>query len=108
MPRTDATYEGLEPRRGCRAVLLPALFFVIAVAIVCGLVLSGAVQGHKTYEAPTRRPPTHDPDGPADHDAISHGERSAECDEASALSKPESSVVGAGASSERLASVPRR
>ncbi len=42
---------------GCRAVVLPALLFVIAVAIVCALVLSGAVQGDKKYESP-KAPPT--------------------------------------------------
>ena len=57
MPRTDATYEGLNAP-WLRAIVLPALLFVIAVAIVCALVLSGAVQGKKTYEAPKSAPTT--------------------------------------------------
>jgi hypothetical protein len=56
VPRTDATYEGLDAP-WLRAVVLPALLFVIAVAIVCALVLSGAVQGDKKYESP-KAPPT--------------------------------------------------
>lgn len=57
MPRTDATYEGLDAP-WLRAVVLPALLFVIAVAIVCALVLSGAVQGKKKYDAPQGAPTT--------------------------------------------------
>jgi hypothetical protein len=57
VPRIDATYEGLGAP-WLRAVVLPALLFVIAVGIVCALVLSGAVQGKKTYEAPRGAPTT--------------------------------------------------
>jgi hypothetical protein len=57
VPRTDATYEGLEAP-WLRAIVLPALLFVIAVAVVCALVLSGAVQGKKTYEPPRSAPTT--------------------------------------------------
>ena len=57
MPRTDATYEGLDAP-WVKAIALPALLFVIAVAIVCALVLSGAVQGKNTYEAPKSAPTT--------------------------------------------------
>jgi hypothetical protein len=32
-----------------RSVLLPLLAFVVAVAIVGGLVFGGAVQGHRVY-----------------------------------------------------------
>ena len=57
MPRTDATYEGLNAP-WLRTVVLPALLFVIAVAIVCALVLTGAVQGKNAYEAPSSAPAT--------------------------------------------------
>ena len=57
MSRTDATYEGLAAP-WLRALVLPALLFVIAVALVCAVVLSGAVQGKRTYEAPRSAPTT--------------------------------------------------
>jgi hypothetical protein len=57
VPRTDATYEGLDAP-WLRAMVLPALLFVIVAAIVCTLVLSGAVQGKKTYDAPKSAPTT--------------------------------------------------
>jgi hypothetical protein len=58
VPRTDATYEEGLSAPWLRAVVLPALLFVVAVAIVCALVLSGAVQGKKTYDAPKTAPTT--------------------------------------------------
>jgi hypothetical protein len=57
VPKTDAPYEGLDAP-WLRAMVLPALLFVIVVAIVCALVLSGAVQGKRTYEAPKGEPTT--------------------------------------------------
>jgi hypothetical protein len=36
----------------------PFALFVVGVAVVLGLVFSGAVQGHKTYEAPKAAPTT--------------------------------------------------
>jgi hypothetical protein len=57
VPRPDATYEGLDAPL-LRAIVLPALLFVTAVALVCALVLSGAVQGKMTYEAPKNAPTT--------------------------------------------------
>jgi hypothetical protein len=38
--------------------LLPLALFVVAVAIVIGLVFGGAVQGHKTYAGPANAPTT--------------------------------------------------
>lgn len=58
MPRTDATYDDLDGGAWLRAVVLPLLLFAVAVAVVCGLVLSGAVQGHKTYGPPVGAPTT--------------------------------------------------
>jgi hypothetical protein len=49
VPRVDRTYEDVSAATWLRGVLVPVLVFVIAVAIVCALVASGAVQGHKTY-----------------------------------------------------------
>ena len=58
MPRTDATYDGLDGGAWLRTLVLPLLLFVTAVAVVCALVLSGAVQGHKTYGPPAKAPTT--------------------------------------------------
>ena len=58
MPRSDSTYEDSGAAPWLRAVLLPALVFVVAVAIVSGLVFGGAVQGHKTYAGPAQAPTT--------------------------------------------------
>jgi hypothetical protein len=41
-----------------RSVLVPVLVFVVAVAVVSGLVFGGAVRSHKTYEAPASAPTT--------------------------------------------------
>jgi hypothetical protein len=56
--RGDSTYEDLGAAPWLRAVLLPLLVFVVAVAVVAGLVLGGAVQGHRTYAGPGQAPTT--------------------------------------------------
>jgi hypothetical protein len=58
VPRIDPTYEELGAAPWLRAVLLPVLVFVAAVAIVSGLVFGGAVQGHRTYAGPAQSPTT--------------------------------------------------
>lgn len=58
MPDTDTTYESLGQASWLRVVVLPLLLFVVAVAIVSALVLSGAVQGQRTDEAPAEAPKT--------------------------------------------------
>ncbi len=52
MPREDFTYEGLTLAPWLRVVVMPLLLFVVAAGLICGLVLSGAVQGHRTYAGP--------------------------------------------------------
>jgi hypothetical protein len=39
-------------------MLLPALVFVVAVAIVSGLVFGGVIRGGKTYAGPGEAPTT--------------------------------------------------
>jgi hypothetical protein len=56
--RSDSTYEDMGAAPWLRAVLLPVLVFAVAVAIVCGLVFGGAVQGHRTYLGPAQAPTT--------------------------------------------------
>jgi hypothetical protein len=58
VPRSDETYEYTGAAPWLRAVLLPFLVLVVAVAIVCGLVFGGAVQGHKAYAGPAGAPTT--------------------------------------------------
>jgi len=41
-----------------REALLPLALFVIVVAVVCALVLTGTVQGETTYGASDRAPTT--------------------------------------------------
>jgi hypothetical protein len=52
VPRDDATFDDLGAVSWLQNVLLPIGVFIAAVAIVAGLVLSGVVQGHKTYSQP--------------------------------------------------------
>jgi hypothetical protein len=58
VPRRDSTYEDLGAAPWVRSALLPLATFVVAAAIVIGLVFSGAVQGHKTYAGPAKAPTT--------------------------------------------------
>ena len=58
MGRGDATHDDLGGAPWLRAVLLPLLFFAVAVAVVVGLVFGGAVQGHRTYAGPAQAPTT--------------------------------------------------
>ncbi len=55
---TDASYEDRLVADWLWPAVLPLVAFVVGVAIVVGLVLSGAVQGHKTYAAPKAAPTT--------------------------------------------------
>jgi hypothetical protein len=56
--RADLTEELLGAAPWLRGVLLPAIVFVVAVAIIAALVASGAVHGHRTYAAPAGAPST--------------------------------------------------
>ena len=58
MPRSDLTYEDLGVASWLRVVLLPVLAFAVSVAIICGLVFGGAVQGHRAYAGPAQAPTT--------------------------------------------------
>jgi hypothetical protein len=58
VPRTESTYDGLDGGAWLQTLVLPLLLFVTAVAVVSALVLSGAVQGHKTYGPPADGPTT--------------------------------------------------
>ncbi len=56
MRRDDTSYDDFDAAAWLRGVLLPGAVFVICAAVVCGLVLSGAVQGHKTYDTAPAAP----------------------------------------------------
>jgi hypothetical protein len=56
--RADLTGEDLRAAPWLRAVLMPALVFVVAVVVIAAVVASGAVQGHRTYLAPAGAPTT--------------------------------------------------
>ena len=58
MPRSDSTYEDRGAAPWVRSVLLPLTLFIVALAVVIGLVFGGAVQGHKTYAGPAKEPTT--------------------------------------------------
>lgn len=58
MARADSTFEALTEAPWLRVVVLPLLLFVVALAIVCALVLSGAVQGDRTLSVPAEPPKT--------------------------------------------------
>jgi hypothetical protein len=55
---TDQSFEHSGSGTWVRTLLLPALAFMVAVAIVGALVYSGAVQGSKTYPEPPAAPTT--------------------------------------------------
>jgi hypothetical protein len=58
--RGDSSFEESGATPWVWSILLPALVFVVAVAIVSGLVFGGVIRGGKTYggpgEAPTTQP----------------------------------------------------
>jgi hypothetical protein len=56
--RGDPSLE--EPRAASwlRSLLLPALVFIVAVAVVSGLVFGGVIHGDKTYAGPGEAPTT--------------------------------------------------
>ncbi len=58
MDSEDESFEQEGAAPWVRSLLLPALVLFVAVAIVSALVFGGAVQGSKTYPAPTAEPTT--------------------------------------------------
>ncbi len=58
MDRDDASFEGRGAAPWLRSLLLPVLVWVVAVAVVSGLVFGGVVSGGKTYAAPGDEPTT--------------------------------------------------
>ena len=58
MARGDAFFEERGAAPWLRSLLLPALVWVVAVAVVCGLVFGGVVGGGKTYAGPGDEPTT--------------------------------------------------
>jgi hypothetical protein len=56
--RGDSSFDQRGAAPWLRTFLLPALVFVVALAIVSGLVLGGLVRGHRTYPGPSGGPTT--------------------------------------------------
>jgi hypothetical protein len=58
MDRSDTSFEERRAALWLRALLLPALVFVVAVAVVSGLVFGGVIRGERTYGTPSGAPTT--------------------------------------------------
>jgi hypothetical protein len=55
---TDSFALGPTAALWWRSLALPALTFVVAVAIISGLVFGGVIRGDKTYAGPSGAPTT--------------------------------------------------
>jgi hypothetical protein len=56
--REDFSFDEPGSTTWVWSILLPALVFVVAVAIVSGLVFGGVIRGGKTYAGPSAAPTT--------------------------------------------------